>query len=552
MKRAIAAAKRVFANASLRRVVVAYALFVASEYGAWISILVWAYDRGGSVESGAIALAQLVPAAVAAPLFASVADRRSPATLLIGGYLLQAGALAATAVAAAAGASVLVWLFAIVASTSVVTTRPAQAALLPGIVHRVEELGAGNATLGWVESAGVVLAGAFTGVVIGAFGASAGIGVSAVLAAAAAVSALAVRRVKRLAAEGEATPTFREQLVVGITAARESDAARLLLGLQTATWVVVGALDILLVVLALRILDAGAGWVGYLNAAAGAGGLVAGLVAAAVLGVRRLAVPIVAAAVILSGSLGVLAVVSSTAAALTLLTLVGAGRVFFDVATRTLIQRIVPADVLGRVFGLVEGLSMAGLALGSVLAPFLVWAVGPRAAFAGVAVVLPLVGVAAGRRLLLLDRTAHVPIVEIALLRKVPIFQWLPGPSIETAAGALVPTEFAAGDVLIREGDVDADRFFAIASGEIDVFRGGTHVARLGRGEGVGEMALLRAVPRTATVVALTDVLVYALDRESFLIAVTGHAATTGVADSVVDTRFSELRELGLMSEDAD
>src|SRR4051794_18552285 len=145
MRQGVAAAASVFRNPLLRRVVVAYALFIASEYGAWICLLVWAYDRGGSAAAGAIALAPLVPGAVAAPLVASVADRRSPAGLLVGGYVVQTAALAATAIAAAASVSVLVWVFAIVASTAVVTTRPAQAALIPALVRRVEELGAANA-----------------------------------------------------------------------------------------------------------------------------------------------------------------------------------------------------------------------------------------------------------------------------------------------------------------------------------------------------------------------------------------------------------------------
>ena len=173
------------------------------------------------MESGAIALVQLVPAAIAAPLVASIADRRSPATLLIGGYALQAGALAATAVAAAVGPLVLVWLFAVVASTGVVTTRPAQAALLPGVVHRVEGLGASNATLGWVESVGVVVAGASTGVVVGAFGASAGIGVAAALAAMATLCALAARGAKHLAVVADVALSLREELAVGFTAARK-------------------------------------------------------------------------------------------------------------------------------------------------------------------------------------------------------------------------------------------------------------------------------------------------------------------------------------------
>ena len=547
MRQARAAAATVFRSADLRAVVGAYALFIASEYSAWIAILVWAYGQGGSFAAGVIALAQLVPAAIAAPLVASLADRRSPAAVLIGGFAFQAVALAATAAAMAADAPVLVWLCAILASTTVVTTRPALAALLPALVHRVEELGATNATLGWVDSSGVVIAGVATGVVLGASGTAAGVGVAAGLAAAAAAASFRVRRTKKLGAEDEAPP-FGEQLRGGLAAVGANGAARTLLGLQTATWVVVGSLDILFVVLAIRVLHDGPGWVGYLNTAYGAGGLVGGVIAAALIGARRLALPILGSGALLGAALAAVAISSSTAAAALLLALVGGARLFLDVATRTLLQRIVPADVLGRVFGLVEGFSMVGLALGSVLAPLLVWAAGPKGAFVGLALVLPIVAIVAGRRILLLDRTARVPVVEIALLRSIPIFRSLPAPSLETAAAALVPTEVAAGMTLIEEGDPDAAHYFAICSGEVEVSRGGHVVTRVGRGDGVGEMALLRPIPRTATVTAVSDVLAYALDRESFLVAVTGHARTTTAADSVITSRFEELRELGLVA----
>jgi len=537
------AAARILGDATLRRVVVSYALFIAAEYAAWISILVWAYGQGGAVEAGAIALAQLVPAAVVAPFVASIADRRSPGVLLVGGYAVQAAALGGTALAAETGHSALVWSCAVLAATAVVTTRPALATILPSIVHRVEELAAANATVGWVESGGVAAAGIFSGVAVGAFGAGAGIAVAAALAAAAAASAAAVLHAKPASAEGETSP-LREDLVKGFAAVHRNDAARFLLGMQTASWVVVGALDILFVVLAVRVLGDGPGWVGYLNTAYGAGGIVAGLAAVGLVGARRLSVPILSGAAALSVGLAVLAAVPSTIAAVVLLSCAGCGRALFDISTRTLLQRIVAADVLGRVFGLAEASSMAGLAIGSVAAPALVAGVGPRGALVGAALVMPLVVAIFGRRLLVLDRTARVPVVEIALLRSLPLFRRLPGPALETAARSLVPVEFEAGEALISEADVVADRFYALASGEVDVIRGGVPVARLGRGEGVGEMALLRAAPRTATVVARTRVLGYALDRTPFLIAVTGHAATAAAADVVVDSRLAQLERL--------
>ena len=105
-------------------------------------------------------------------------------------------------------------------------------------------------------------------------------------------------------------------------------------------------------------------------------------------------------------------------------------------------------------------------------------------------------------------------------------------------AGALTPVGVPAGTVLIRQGD-PGDAYYAIAAGEFDVRQDGHLLRRCGRGEGVGEIALLRAIPRTATVVAHTAATVYKLDREPFLTAVLGHAPTQRQADCIADTRLS-------------
>jgi MFS family permease len=333
------------------------------------------------------------------------------------------------------------------------------------------------------------------------------------------------------------------EVVAGLRVVAGQPAPRLLTGLVTAQWVLVGALDLLFVVLAVDVLGRGQGWVGYLNTAYAAGGVVAGAVGMLLVG-RRLGPPILGATLLVGAALGLTALLSSAPAALVLLAVVGGGRALFAVATRSLLQRAVPADVVGRVFGAVEGLAMAGLAVGSLLVPVLVALGGPVAAVVGTAALLPAIGLVRGRALLALDSAADVPVVEIALLRSLRVFRSLPGPELEGLARSVHRQELRPGEVLIREGE-DGDHFYAVVEGGLDVTVCGAPAGRMERGDGFGEIALLKSVPRTATVQAAVPSTVLALERGAFLTAVTGHSATERTAAGLADERLESDRRRG-------
>jgi hypothetical protein len=523
-------------NRALVRVVGGYVLFTLTQNSVWVAMLVYAYRHGGAAIAGLVAVAQLVPAALLAPIAAAVADRRSPVFLLAGGYLVQAAGMAATAVAVIAGVPLAAYAAAVVASAAVTTTRPAQSTLIPSVSVTPDQLTAANVAVSWVEAAGIVAAGLLVGVLISVAGVAS---VFAVCAGLGLVAALLVAglRVPPLASSPERAPAMLADLGASIRLTARQPRLRLMLALLTAEAVVVGALDLLFVILAISVLHRSQAWAGYLNSAYGVGAVLAAVVSATLVG-RRLGLPILAAALLLSGVLAVLAFGFGLAATVALLIVVGASRALLDVASRILMQRSVPAQLLGRVFGVLEGLTMAGLAAGAVLVPGLVYLGGSRLALLGVAAVLPLAAAVGGRGLFGLDSGTPVPVVEIALLRSLPLFAELPAPALEGLAGALTPAMVPAGTVLIRQGD-PGDAYYAIAAGELDVRRDGHLVSRIGRGEGVGEIALLRAIPRTATVIAHTAATVYKLDREPFLTAVLGHASTQRQADRIADSRLA-------------
>jgi len=523
-------------NGALRRVVGAYALFVLTEYSVWIAMLVYAYSRGGAPIAGVVALAQLVPAALLAPVFAALADRRSPVVLLAGGYLVQAAAMGATAAAIAGGVPLAAYAAAVVASTAVTATRPAQCTLMPSLAVTPDQLTAANVVVGWVEAAGIAAAGALTGVLITFGGVAGDSGVCAALGAAAALLVFRLR-VPALAAPDEQAPPVVAGLTASVRLAAGQPQLRLMLALLTAEAAVVGALDLLFVILAVTVLGRSQAWAGYLNFVYGVGAILAAAVSVLLVG-RRLGAPILASALLLSGALAALAAGLGLAGTVALLIVAGASRALLDVASRSLLQRSVPAQSLGQVFGLLEGLTMAGLAVGAVLVPVLVHLGGSRLALLSVAAVLPLAATAGGRALFSLDAHAPVPVVQIALLRSIPLFAELPAPALEGLAAALTPAEVPAGTTLIRQEE-EGDAYYAIAAGALDVFQDGHFVRRCGRGEGVGEIALLRAIPRTATVTAHTDATVYKLAREPFLTAILGHAATQRQAHSIADARLA-------------
>jgi hypothetical protein len=314
--------------------------------------------------------------------------------------------------------------------------------------------------------------------------------------------------------------------------------ARVVAGLLGAQYIVIGALDVLFVVLAIGVLGLGGSGAGYLNAAFGAGGVIGLAATAALVGRLRLSGPLLLGIGIWSAAFVAIGVRPETVAAFALLGAAGLGRSLFDVAGRTLLQRSAPPEVLARVFGVLESLSMAGLALGAVLAPALVGIGGARLAFVGAGLVLPLLVAAQARALMRIDKHANVPVVEIALLRSLPIFAPLPPPELESLARSLVPVTARPGEAVVQKGE-HAGRFYVVADGELEVEDFG-HTLR--RGDVFGEIALLTDVPRTATVRARTDARLYALDRRSFLLAVTGNERVAAEADRLVHERLSAAR----------
>jgi hypothetical protein len=219
-------------------------------------------------------------------------------------------------------------------------------------------------------------------------------------------------------------------------------------------------------------------------------------------------------------------------------TFMGAGYTFVEVAGRTLLQRLGSDEILGRVLGFLETSRFAAMALGSIVAPALVALLGIRGALIALGAVLPVFALARWAPLRRFEAGAPVSERSYSLLRGNSIFAPLPVATLERLCHSLTPIEAAAGEDIVTQGAL-GERFYLIDQGQVEIWRDG--VVRHVEGEGgcFGEIALLRDVPRTATVRAKCHTRLMALERERFIGAVTGHVRSTEAADAVVEARYS-------------
>jgi Cyclic nucleotide-binding domain len=514
-------------NPVLRRVLVAYLVFNVAELAVWIALLVYGYSRDGVQGASLIGVLQLAPAALVAPVAASWCARMPAARALVIGYGLQAVAFLANGVALLAGAPFFIVLItAVLGACAITLTRPVHNALIPEISATTSDLTACNTASGVVEATAVFLGPLASGVLIVPRGPG---GVILVMGLLSVVSVLMTMRL-RSAPRSELAAHDGDLGGSVLRALLRDPVSRLMIGMVGAENLLVGMLDILLVALAFQVLHMSSSGVGILNAAVGVGGLIGAAFSIVLVGRRNLSLSILIAAaacgvpIALSGSTSVVAV------AIVLLAISGAGKLFFDVGSRTLVQRALPDELLTGVFGVAESAMMAGLAVGALLTPLLLNSAGERGAFVVAGTFLPLVVLLSFRRLRTLDKEAVVPPVNLRLLMGVPLIAVLSPRIVERLAARMQFVEHAAGQTVIKVGE-PGELFYVIEAGRALVTHDGRTLRELGPGQWFGELALLRGEPRSATVTAITPMRLGTLARRPFLVAVTGSESAVAVAD---------------------
>jgi MFS family permease len=526
------------ATRELRLFVVAGSAMSLALWAFTVVLAITAYQAGGTGAVTLAVVARVLPGALAGPFTALLADRHSRRAALL---VLTAGAtvaLAALTLVVALGAPLAV-ILALAAVVSILTSgqQPAQAALLPGLARNPRQLAVANGLRQGLGNAAYCL-GALAG---GA--AAAGLSPAAGFAIAFAASAAALFAIGLMSADvlpahraPRADASSAGELLLGV---REVHAARELresVGLLAALGLIYGVLDVLMVVVAVQLVGLGSGGVGVLNSAWGAGGMAGGLLALTLLAGGRFSTALQVAAGLVALALVLIAAVASPVVAIVGFAVLGVGYAIGETAGGTLVQRLASDESLARAFAVAETATQVAVAAGSVAAPLLIAGLGIRGSLVATALVLPLVVVVRLRALRRLDARAVVPERPLATLRALDLFAPLPLATVETLALRTLPLAVVAGDRILRRGDVGS-LFYVIVDGAFEVDAGDVR-RPLGPGDCFGEIALLRDVPRTAGVSAVSDGLLYVLAREDFLLAVTGHARSTQAAETMAEARL--------------
>jgi CRP-like cAMP-binding protein len=523
----------------LRRIQLGWAASVTGEQAGTVSLVVYAIGAGGAPLAAAYAVSRTLAGMIVTLALGNVANRFRRDYLLRG--FTGAGAVllgAAALTAAVGGPAATVTALAAASYSMSGTYRPLQAAILPWLVRTPAELTASNAVSSTMENSGALAGPLLAGglLALAATWASIAVAAGCLCMSAASLRKLTVPRTPKAAAHS-ATHVLHD-VVGGITELSRPARPAGLAVLVFAQTFVRGALVVLIAVLAVHVLAIGNSGVGWLNAALGAGGLAGGVAAAAVIGVTRLGRSFVTGVALWGLPLVLLAVAPTLAVACLVFLVVGIGNAVEDVGLFTLVPRLVSAASVSRVLAAVEFIALVGLAAGSAVAPVLLHALGMSGTLALLGAGLASLAVAYAPRFVSLDRAMPAPGPEAALLHRQPMFAPLPLAVTELLASELQPRQYPPGTTVMREGEPGED-FHLIVDGSAAVSVGGTPRPSLARGDCFGEIALLRNIPRTATVTAEQALRTLTLGREAFLAAVTANSTSSAAADTLVTQRLA-------------
>jgi MFS family permease len=536
----------------------AYLVFAFGEWSTWVAVIVYAYVRGGAGEAGIIVCVELAPSVLLAPAVAALRDRFARDRVLLGTYAAQAAVMAAMAIALVIGSGpLLIYPLAVATATLVALSRPIHAALMPEVVESPDELTAANVVSGMAESAGTLIGPLGAAILLGIGGPAAVFVVAAAGALGASLAVLWVAR--RRTGPGAAAPEIADidrsgddrsvepvrswratgaQLVAGLAAILADGRLRAVVLIATWATLLVGAMDILYAVLAIDLMGLGGQGVGFVGALGGVGAILGSVAGLLLVGRERLGVALAASAIAYGCGIAAIAVVPGSVAAGILLVLAGIGSGLTYVGAQTLIHRLAGDDVMSRVFGVLQGLMMGASAVGAIAVPIVIGVVGNRAVFAVAGLSLPIVLALVGRAIVQGDRLDATRAAELRLLRGVPMLAPVSGPVLERLAGAIVRSRHPAGSIVVREGD-HGDRFYVVETGSLQVSVSGRPVRQLGPGGSFGEIALIRDVPRTATVTAIEDSELLGIDHRPFVDALGGQPRSRTIARALIDDRLA-------------
>jgi MFS family permease len=541
------AVQAVLRNPGILRIELAWACLTAGDLAFLVALSLVAFATGGPVALGLLGVSRTAPAIVVGPIAGFLVSRSHPARLLRIVHVVRCAAgLALTAWIAMGWPFGGMLLLVVVAGVIGALIRPLTLASIPSFARQPGELVAANVVMSMGEGIGAFLGPLVAGLVVAVSGPPAAAAVASGALVIGAVGVVGLRMRGDVAAEvaaqeasvdkeelAGAGQSLRAALVAGPAALRRLPGAAAVIADFNAQFLVRALMTTLTVIASFELLGLGEAGVGLLGAAFGLGGLVGALGGVELASRRRLG-PTFAVALSLWGlPYAVVGGAPIVPVAIAAFLVSGAANGILDVAGFTLIQRGVPTASRVPVLGLLEStLGLSG-AVGGLLAPLLVAAFGTAGALGIAGAILPILAVASWPLIIRVDEEAQIPEKELRLLRGIPLFAPLPMTALERVAGALQPTFRDTNETIFREGD-PGDRYVIIADGQVEVTQMGRPINRLGAGEGIGEIALLQSVPRTATVTALEPTNGYELRAADFLAAIAGPssmAAATLVAE---------------------